>query len=300
MIVDLRGTVPASLAGVAADAYGLVLSQSDLSAIPADIGAAGALRMLDIAHNRLTAVPPSVADLDGARGPLPRRQPLTELPEVVRALRSLVYLGADDNAIAALPEWLGELEELVELRVQHNRLTALPPAIGRLRSLRELHLRGNAIAALPAEIGQLGELRAIDLRANGTPDLPAALLDLPRLDKLDLRWTRTPGFPTSPRRCASAGASSVALDSALCRAGWTGPSKERRETRSARMAMGTLACPQCDAPVALAYPLTPADWMGCPYCFHTGPARDFLVFECAGPPSGRLGDRDVAALKTIS
>ena len=28
VIVDLRGNVPASLAGVAADAYGLVLSQS--------------------------------------------------------------------------------------------------------------------------------------------------------------------------------------------------------------------------------------------------------------------------------
>jgi hypothetical protein len=64
-----------------------------------------------------------------------------------------------------------------------------------------------------------------------------------------------------------------------------GSFEERRETRSARMAMGTLACPECDAPVALAYPLTPADWMGCPYCLHTGPARDFLSLSAPVRPA---------------
>jgi hypothetical protein len=64
-----------------------------------------------------------------------------------------------------------------------------------------------------------------------------------------------------------------------------GSFEERRETRSALMATGTLACPQCDAPVALAYPLTPADWMGCPYCFHTGPVRDFLSLSAPVRPA---------------
>jgi uncharacterized paraquat-inducible protein A len=64
-----------------------------------------------------------------------------------------------------------------------------------------------------------------------------------------------------------------------------GSFEERRETRSARLATGTLACPECDAPVALAYPLTPADWMGCPYCFHTAPARDFLSLSAPVRPA---------------
>jgi hypothetical protein len=64
-----------------------------------------------------------------------------------------------------------------------------------------------------------------------------------------------------------------------------GSFEERRETRSARMATGTLACPHCDAPVALAYPLTPSDWMGCPYCFHTGPVRDFLSLSAPVRPA---------------
>ena len=64
-----------------------------------------------------------------------------------------------------------------------------------------------------------------------------------------------------------------------------GSFEERREKRSARMAAGTLACPRCDAPVALAYPLTPSDWMGCPYCFHTGPVRDFLSLSAPVRPA---------------
>jgi hypothetical protein len=64
-----------------------------------------------------------------------------------------------------------------------------------------------------------------------------------------------------------------------------GSFEERRETRSGLMATGTLACPHCDAPVAIAYPLTPADWMGCPYCLHTGPVRDFLSLEVPTRPA---------------
>jgi hypothetical protein len=64
-----------------------------------------------------------------------------------------------------------------------------------------------------------------------------------------------------------------------------GSFEERRERRSAPMASGTIACPQCDAPVALAFPLTPSDWMGCPYCLHTGPVRDFLSLSTPGRPA---------------
>jgi hypothetical protein len=51
--------------------------------------------------------------------------------------------------------------------------------------------------------------------------------------------------------------------------------EERRA--SSRLAVGTLACPLCDAPVALAATrMGPADPIGCPYCGHAGAVRDFL------------------------
>jgi hypothetical protein len=49
------------------------------------------------------------------------------------------------------------------------------------------------------------------------------------------------------------------------------------------MAVGTLACPACDAPVSPgASALSPSEVIGCPFCAHSGAVRDFL--SLAGPP----------------
>ena len=62
----------------------------------------------------------------------------------------------------------------------------------------------------------------------------------------------------------------------------SGIEEERRVARSTRLATGTLACPRCDAPVALAGPVAPAAPLRCPFCLHAGAVRDFL--SLAAPP----------------
>jgi hypothetical protein len=53
--------------------------------------------------------------------------------------------------------------------------------------------------------------------------------------------------------------------------------EERRVARSWRLGTGTLACPRCDAPVALAPgSVAPGDPLACAFCGHGGPLRDFL------------------------
>jgi hypothetical protein len=62
--------------------------------------------------------------------------------------------------------------------------------------------------------------------------------------------------------------------------------EERRVTRSERMATGTLACARCDAPIALtAGPVSPADSLGCPFCSHRAPVRDFLSLRSPSRPA---------------
>jgi hypothetical protein len=53
--------------------------------------------------------------------------------------------------------------------------------------------------------------------------------------------------------------------------------EEERRSRAGRVA-GSLACPECDAPVALAAPrMTPGEPLGCPFCGRAGAVRDFLT-----------------------
>jgi hypothetical protein len=56
--------------------------------------------------------------------------------------------------------------------------------------------------------------------------------------------------------------------------------------RSGHLASGTLACPRCDAPVALAAgPAAPADPLGCPFCDHRATVRDFLSLADPARPA---------------
>jgi hypothetical protein len=65
-----------------------------------------------------------------------------------------------------------------------------------------------------------------------------------------------------------------------------GPHEDRHAARSWRLGTGTLACPCCDAPVALrGRVLTPSDGLDCPFCRHSGPTRDFLSLAIPSRPA---------------
>jgi hypothetical protein len=54
----------------------------------------------------------------------------------------------------------------------------------------------------------------------------------------------------------------------------------RRTDRSTVLAVATLACPECDAPIAVGdRSLTPAQQLDCPYCRNVAPLREFLSLE---------------------
>ena len=63
-----------------------------------------------------------------------------------------------------------------------------------------------------------------------------------------------------------------------------GTVEERRSTTT-RVAEGTLACPSCDAPVALSGPVRPSAALSCPYCGVEGAVRDFLSLGAPTRPA---------------
>jgi hypothetical protein len=68
----------------------------------------------------------------------------------------------------------------------------------------------------------------------------------------------------------------VALDREFDRV--AGLREIREADASMQMAVGTLACPDCDAPVFLGgRPMSPAEPLGCGFCGREGFVRDFLT-----------------------
>jgi hypothetical protein len=58
--------------------------------------------------------------------------------------------------------------------------------------------------------------------------------------------------------------------------------RELRWGHRTHIATGTLACPECDAPVLPDGPMSPAADLACAFCAHSAPLRDFLSLE---PPT---------------
>ncbi|HEY2595831.1 MAG TPA: hypothetical protein VGK33_18220 [Chloroflexota bacterium] len=60
----------------------------------------------------------------------------------------------------------------------------------------------------------------------------------------------------------------------------------RRDTRSATLCHGTLACARCDAPIATAgATLQMSSPLVCPFCAHRGALRDFLSLAMPTRPA---------------
>jgi hypothetical protein len=62
--------------------------------------------------------------------------------------------------------------------------------------------------------------------------------------------------------------------------------EEIRPGHSGLLAVGTLACPHCDAPVSPGdRPLTLREPVACPFCGHQGVVRGFLSLETPTRPA---------------
>jgi hypothetical protein len=68
--------------------------------------------------------------------------------------------------------------------------------------------------------------------------------------------------------------------------GLSGPEEIRRVSRTTTLAVGTLACPACDAPIAPGTDrLGPASPLSCPFCGHDARVRDFLTLGAPTRPA---------------
>eukprot|EP00741_Cyanophora_paradoxa_P012916 tig00020629_g12472.t1 len=147
----------------------LDLAVNRLSVLPPEIGKLKNLTVLDLSCNWLTSLPPEIGQLENLKDLNISCNELTALPPEIGQLANLEMLNADRNELTTLPPELGHLENLETLHVDANRLTALPPEIGQLFNLRELSIRDNQLMEMP-KMCNMFSLRSMLVEGNPMVD----------------------------------------------------------------------------------------------------------------------------------
>ncbi len=165
----------------------LQIINTDLSALPPEIGLFVNLQTLDLALNKLNTLPPEIGNLVNLQLLCLDRNQITSLPPEIGNLVNLTGLTLSKNQITSLPPEIGHLVNLQVLMLAFNKLRTLPEEIGHLVNLQELWLQCNELRTLPREIGNLVNLQELWLTFNELRTLPREIGILANLQELDLR-----------------------------------------------------------------------------------------------------------------
>jgi Leucine-rich repeat (LRR) protein len=160
----------------------LNLSRNRIEVVPDRIGLLSSLVQLDLDGNQIRTLPASFGSLKRLRtlwlGVESAGNPLGSVPDVIRQLESLLFLGVGECQLEVIPGWVGELPSLQGLNASNNQLRDLPLSLVRLT---DFYLDGNPLnPELQAAVNEGAEaiIRYLRARSSGQVVLNEAKLIL--------------------------------------------------------------------------------------------------------------------------
>ncbi len=162
-----------------------------------DVGDLTTLKILDLSHNKITRLPPSIGHLTSLEELRVSSSDLSELPAEIGHLNKLKRLDLSYSKITYLPHFIMELKNLEELRVSATNLLELPTEISGLTTLKRLDASHSMITHLPPSIGKLKNLQELELNNTNLLELPTEIGDLISLTRLNLSRSKITCLPPS-------------------------------------------------------------------------------------------------------
>ncbi|KAL6727902.1 hypothetical protein Aduo_009740 [Ancylostoma duodenale] len=193
------------------------------------------LTRLTLSHNKLTSIPPNIADLENLQVLTLWNNQIEELPSSISSLSKLRILNVGMNRLSVLPRGFGSFKSLEILDLTYNNLNErslpgnfffidtlralylgdndfelLPGDVMNLRNLQILVLRDNDLLAIPREIGHLHNLKELHVQGNRLTILPPELGQLDLIgNKQVLRLEHNPWVPSIQEQFDARGAQGV-------------------------------------------------------------------------------------------
>lgn len=153
--------------------------------LPPSLARASKLTYLDVSNNRVDQL--EHAELDTLTGLLRMNlanNRLKALPPYFGAYQSLRSLNISSNFLDKFPPFLCDLQSLVDLDLSFNAIGKLPEEIGNLKNLEKLLVTNNRLShSVPDSFMDLISLRELDIKYNGITSIDI-ISELPKLEIL--------------------------------------------------------------------------------------------------------------------
>ncbi|KAK2154300.1 hypothetical protein LSH36_271g02017 [Paralvinella palmiformis] len=198
-VIDLNHSIVDSIRSVASSLRRLDLSDLRLDFVdPEMIDGLLRLERIVLDHNRIdeNGFPDNIARLDHLVELSAHDNCLTQLPTIIRKLRSLQRLKLSENRLKSL-EGIDKLKRLQILVLDENRLQVLSKEFfSHLKRLEYLHCSRNALTAVPSDVRNLRLLKDLNVSHNRLTSLPAEVFVLPNIEVINASDNQIDRLPT--------------------------------------------------------------------------------------------------------
>lgn len=118
---------------------------------------------ITLSHNKITSLPPGIANLTNLEILNLANNHLEELPVSLSGMPKLRILNVSINRLRQLPRGFGAFPVLEVLDLSYNNLSehTLPGNFFMMETLRALYLGDNDFETVPAEVGNLKNLQIV-------------------------------------------------------------------------------------------------------------------------------------------